>query len=132
MLEIEFVFNVFGDPREGTMDCADLGDALRALNFNPSLDDLEKLGYTKKRGKGASSNDINNQFCFHSDEKKLKYDELLPIYSQLKKTIKDQGCYEDFIECLKLYDKDENGKMQVGELQHSLTALGTSSSTLSG
>lgn len=49
---------------------------------------------------------------------------MLPIYSQLKKEIKDQGCYEDFIECLKLYDKDENGRMLVGELHHSLVALG--------
>lgn len=59
-----------------------------------------------------------------SGEKKFKVDELVPIYAQLKKDIKDMGCYEDFIECLKLYDKDENGMMQLGELQHSFQALG--------
>lgn len=59
-----------------------------------------------------------------SGEKVFKFDELLPIYSELKKEKKDQGCYEDFIECLKLYDKAENGKMPAGELSHSLVSLG--------
>lgn len=43
---------------------------------------------------------------------------------QVKKD-KDQGCYEDFLECLKLYDKNENGLMLLAELQHNLLALGT-------
>jgi len=37
---------------------------------------------------------------------------------------KDMGCYEDFLECLKLYDKEENGTMLLAELSHSLLALG--------
>lgn len=85
----------------------DLGNFVRALNLNPSLETLEKLGQTKKRG-----------------EKYITFEEFLPIYSQLKKEIKDQGCYEDFVECLKLYDKEENGKMLLGELHHSLVTLG--------
>lgn len=44
---------------------------------------------------------------------------------QVKKE-KEQGCYEDFLECLKLYDKDENGTMLFAELNHSLLALGNS------
>lgn len=67
---------------------------------------ITKMGGTKKRG-----------------EKKVKLDEFLPIYAQVKKE-KDMGCYEDFLECLKLYDKEENGTMLLAELQHSLTALG--------
>lgn len=54
----------------------------------------------------------------------MTVEELYPIYSALKKEKKDQGCYEDFVECLKLYDKNENGKMLVGELSHSLLSLG--------
>ncbi|MDK3206105.1 hypothetical protein QMQ04_29715, partial [Escherichia coli] len=37
---------------------------------------------------------------------------------------KDQGVYEDFIECLKLYDKAEDGHMIGGELTHILLSLG--------
>lgn len=67
---------------------------------------IEKLGGTKKRG-----------------EKLLTLDEFLPIYAQVKKD-KEQGCYEDFIECLKLYDKNEDGTMLLAELNHALLALG--------
>jgi hypothetical protein len=40
------------------------------------------------------------------------------------KKSKDTGSYEDFIECLKLYDKMENGTMMLGELEHILLSLG--------
>lgn len=53
----------------------------------------------------------------------FQLEEFLPIYSQAKKD-KDQGCYEDFLECLKLYDKNENGLMLGAELTHALMALG--------
>lgn len=57
------------------------------------------------------------------DEKKMKIDEFLPIFSQVKKE-KEQGCYEDFLECLKLYDKNDNGLMLSAELSHTLMSLG--------
>ncbi|XP_011177787.1 PREDICTED: myosin light chain alkali isoform X1 [Bactrocera latifrons] len=102
---VEFVFEIMGSPGVG-IDAVDLGDALRALNLNPTLALIEKLGGTKKR-----------------NEKKITFEEFLPIYSQVKKE-KDQGCYEDFIECLKLYDKAEDGTMLLAELQHALLSLG--------
>lgn len=37
---------------------------------------------------------------------------------------KEQGTFEDFLECLKLYDKEENGKMMAAELAHTLLSLG--------
>lgn len=91
---------------EGTIDACQVGDVLRSLNLNPTLAMCEKMGATKKRG-----------------EKKLTVEEFLPIFGQVKKD-KDQGCYEDFLECLKLYDKNENGLMMLAELKHNLLALG--------
>merc|ERR1712127_487648 len=44
-------------------------------------------------------------------DKKFKLDEFLPIFSDSKKD-KDMGTYEDFMECMKLYDKAENGIMK--------------------
>lgn len=101
----EFVFDIIGTPGVG-IDAVDLGDALRALNLNPTLALIEKMGGTKKKG-----------------EKKLTLEEFLPIFGQVKKE-KEQGCYEDFLECLKLYDKNENGLMLLAELQHALLSLG--------
>lgn len=56
-------------------------------------------------------------------EQLLTLEEFLPIYGQVKKE-KEQGCYEDFVECLKLYDKNEDGTMLLAELNHTLLALG--------
>jgi Ca2+-binding EF-hand superfamily protein len=102
----EFVFSIYDCDGKKNIDAFDIGNALRALNLNPTLQLIEKMGGTTKRG-----------------QKKLKFEEFLPIYSQVKKE-KEQGCYEDFLECLKLYDKAENGTMLLAELQHCLLALG--------
>ena len=59
-----------------------------------------------------------------SDEKKMKVDEFLPIFSQVKKD-KDVGNIDDYMECLKLYDKAGNGQMMLAELNHVLQSLGT-------
>lgn len=59
-----------------------------------------------------------------SGEKQFKLEEVLPMVSTLKKEIKDMGCYEDFIECLKLYDKRSDNKMLAGELTHAFRSLG--------
>ncbi|XP_055296136.1 myosin light chain alkali [Sitodiplosis mosellana] len=102
----EFAFSIYDADGSNKIDAYDLGDVLRALNCNPTLALVEKLGGTKKRG-----------------EKLLSLEEFLPIYAQVKKD-KEQGCYEDFLECLKLYDKNENGLMLLAELNHALLALG--------
>lgn len=104
--EAEFAFQIYDADGSKKIDAHDLGDVLRALNCNPTLTLIEKMGGTKKRG-----------------EKLLSLEEFLPIYSQVRKE-KDQGCFEDFIECLKLYDKNENGTMLLAELSHALLALG--------
>ena len=50
-------------------------------------------------------------------------EEFLPIFSEAKKS-KDYGTLEDFMECMKLYDKAENGTMLGAELNHILLSLG--------
>jgi Ca2+-binding EF-hand superfamily protein len=102
----EFAFGIYDCDGTGKIDAYDIPDVLRALNLNPTLELCEKMGATKKRG-----------------EKKLPVEEFLPIFAQVRGT-KDQGSYEDFMECLKLYDKMENGTMLLAELEHSLKALG--------
>lgn len=101
-----------------------LADCLRGLNVNPTLKMIQKLGGATKKG-----------------EKFMKLEEFFPIFgkfffkifiqknylflftAEVKKS-KDLGSFEDFIECLKLYDKHENGTMMLGELEHILLSLG--------
>lgn len=102
----KFVWDIYDTDMTGQVDAFYVGDVLRALNLNPTLALVEKMGGTKKK-----------------NEKKLKLDEFLPIYSQVRKE-KDVGSFEDFMECLKLYDKAENGRMMAAELTHVLLSLG--------
>lgn len=101
-----FAFSIYDFEGNGTVDAFYVGDILRGLNLNPTLAVIEKMGGTKKR-----------------NEKKLKIEDFLPIFGQVKKD-KDVGAYEDFLECMKLYDKAEDGKMLLAELTHILLALG--------
>ncbi len=58
-------------------------------------------------------------------EKRLTFEEWLPIYEQLAKE-KEVGSFHDFMEGLKVFDKDECGKIMAAELRHILLALGRS------
>lgn len=83
-----------------------MGDLLRSLDIVPTCEAVYKVGGTKKVG-----------------EKQILLEEFLPIFSQFKNN-KDVGAYEDFAECMKVYDKMENGTMMEAELAHILQSLG--------
>ncbi|CAL4070451.1 unnamed protein product [Meganyctiphanes norvegica] len=103
---VKFAFSIYDFDGSGNMDAFYIGECLRALNLNPTLATIEKLG-GKQRKK----------------EKLLKIEDFLPIFATVKKD-KDAGSYEDFVEVLKLYDKTESGTMMYAELEHILQALG--------
>ena len=102
----KFAFDIYDFEGKARMDLFYLGDCLRGMNQNPTLKTIESLGGTKKKG-----------------EKYITLEEFNKIYAQIKKA-KDKGSFEDFLECLKLYDKHENGTMMLGELEHILLSLG--------
>lgn len=51
----QFVFSIYDSDGTGGIDAADLGGVLRALNLNPTLATIEKLGGTKKKGEFCAS-----------------------------------------------------------------------------
>ena len=80
---------------------------LRSLGLYATQADCEKRGQTKKVG-----------------EKSLKIEEFLPIYSEFyKMPAKNFGTHEDFMEGLKLFDKESNGMMSLAELTQVLVAM---------
>lgn len=101
-------FAVFDLKGTGKVDALKVGDMLRALKLKPTQKAVEKLlgGPVKKEG-----------------EKSLALDEFLPIYKEASKN-KDTGAYEDFMEALKVYDKESNGTVLTAELRHLLLSLG--------
>jgi len=105
--EAKQVFEVYDKKYEGKVDSFYIGDMLRALNLAPTQADCEKRGQTKKTG-----------------EKVCTIEEFLAIYQEFHAMPeKTWGTYEDFMEGLKLYDKDQNGNLSLGELSQVLSMM---------
>merc|ERR1711863_138032 len=91
---------------DGNVDAFYAGDLLRACNLNPTLKTISEIGGESEKGK-----------------KMLKKAEVYPIYKAAKDS-KDQGGFHDFVEILKLYDKNNDDTMMGFELFKLLTNLG--------
>merc|ERR1712098_922275 len=103
---IEFAFDVYDFKGDGKVDAFYAGDLIRACNLTPPLKTIEEIGGTKEKG-----------------QKMLTKAEVFPMYKACKDS-KDQGGFHDFVEILKLYDKNDDNTMLAHELFRLLTNLG--------
>merc|ERR1712241_5504 len=103
---LDFAFDVYDFKGNGEVDAFYAGDLLRACNLNPTLKTIAEIGGETEKGK-----------------KQLKKAEVYPIYKAAKES-KDQGGFHDFVEILKLYDKNNDDTMMGFELFKLLTNLG--------
>merc|ERR1712137_1214166 len=103
---IDFAFDVYDFKGDGKVDAFYAGDLIRACNLNPTLRTIEEIGGQSEKGK-----------------KTLTKAEVFPMYKACKDS-KDQGGFHDFVEILKLYDKNNDNTMIGNELFRLLTNLG--------
>jgi Ca2+-binding EF-hand superfamily protein len=102
------IFNLYDEEGDGKIDGTQIGDVVRACGLKPTNAMITKAAGQEFKKKG---------------EKRISFEEFVPIFDQLAKE-KEVGSFHDFMEGLKVFDKDESGKIMGAELRHILMALG--------
>ena len=106
ILGVKFAFEVYDFKGDGKVDGFYIGDLLRACNLNPTLKTIAELGGETEKGK-----------------KTLQINDFYSLFKKAKDS-KDTGGFHDFVEILKLYDKNEDCTILENELFRLLTNLG--------
>jgi len=100
-------FIIFDEAYEGNdVDAFYLGDILRALGCTISNASVIKYGGAAELG-----------------QKRITYAEFGPILEQAKKDVSDLGVKEDYIEGLKVFDKNGSGLVSCAEVKQVLCSL---------
>ena len=104
---VKKICDIYDWDGKGELDLFFLGDIMYAMGYNTTKKVCVGLGQTDEEGK-----------------KFAKFDDVVSKVEEALKTPDSQGTYADYVELLKLYDKNQNGTMMLAELDNILCNLG--------
>merc|ERR1712061_11384 len=104
---VKKICDIYDWDGKGELDLFYLGDVMYALGMNTTKKVCVGLGQTDEEGK-----------------KFAKFDDIVAKVQAAADTPNSSGSYADYVELLKLYDKNNNGTMMLAELENILANLG--------
>lgn len=101
--EMEEAFTLFDSTGDGKIDYDQVGNVLRSLGLNPMGSDVKKIegGFKPKR---------------------VSFEEFIPVFEEESK--KPPLVREDFVEGLKVFDREGNGCIDTATFLHILCNMG--------
>lgn len=109
LAEYRDCFSLFDRTGEDKIAYYEVGECLRAFGQNPTNADVQKV--------------LNNPTPEDLNNKKVTFEQFLPMLAQIKRQAEPVQV-EDFIEGLRVFDKENNGTVLGAELRHVLVSLG--------
>jgi len=107
--EFREAFQLFDRSGDERIKLSQVGDVIRALGQNPTNAEVAKV--------------LSNPNPEEMNSKSMTFDEFLPMLASITQQ-QAPGSYEDFVEGLRVFDKEGNGTVNSAELRHVLGTLG--------